>query len=416
MTKVFFKNLSALSLIQISNTLIPLLIIPYLTYIISPEHFAELEFARYFCHFFTVVVNYGFDVTITRTIANKKNNHRFISYLGSQVFYAKFLLLLFSSLVFVLLVQNTERWHEIQLLLYSTFAINFGFLLFPQWLFQGLEKLIKVSMLHFISKITMAILIVLLIREDSKYWVFNALQSLGLILVGLYSFVLLKKYVNFRFFAPSFSDIKKITIRATPVFLSTVLIITPGLIYFFLIERFGTSRDLVAYSTANKVIVSIQTILLIPFSQAFFPMISRQVNESHELFERNIRKSAMVATGVGLLTGLFIYVFASPIIRIIFGEAYLPAKHSLQMLGFLPLVSIIANIYVFQALLSLKKDQLFMKIYVVVILFNLLACFLFYKEITAELTVVIRILADVLLLILGYYFYKKELKLHRNGN
>ena len=86
------------------------------------------------------------------------------------------------------------------------------------------------------------------------------------------------------------------------------------------------------------------------------------------------------------------------------------------MLGFLPLVSIIANIYVFQALLSLKKDQLFMKIYVVVILFNLLACFLFYKEITAELTVVIRILADVLLLILGYYFYKKELKLHRNGN
>src|SRR5690554_7843524 len=119
MTKVFFKNLSALSLIQVSNTLIPLLLIPYLARIISPEHFAELEFARYFCHFFTVVVNYGFDVTITRTITNKKKNHLFISYLSSQVFYAKFVLLLLSVLVFVLLVHNNERWKEIELLLYS---------------------------------------------------------------------------------------------------------------------------------------------------------------------------------------------------------------------------------------------------------------------------------------------------------
>src|SRR5690554_3390277 len=195
MTKVFFKNLSALSLIQVSNTLIPLLIIPYLTRIISPEHFSELEFARYFCHFFTVVVNYGFDVTITRTITNKKENHRFISYLASQVFYTKFFLLLLSTLVFMLLVHHTERWYEIQLLLYSTFAINFGFLLFPQWFFQGLEKLIKVSMLHFVSRVVMALLIVLLIKEDSKYWIFNALQSLGLILVGLYSIILVKKHI-----------------------------------------------------------------------------------------------------------------------------------------------------------------------------------------------------------------------------
>lgn len=415
MTKTFFKNLSALSLIQVSNMLIPLLIIPYLARIISPEHFAELEFARYFCHFFTVVVNYGFDVTITRTIVNKKSNHRFISYLGSQVFYSKFLLLLFSVLVFILLVHNNERWREMELLLYSTFAINLGFLLFPQWLFQGLEKLINVSVLHFVSKIMMAVLIFFLIRSDGNYWFFNTLQSLSMILVGLYSFVLMKKYINFRLFKPSLSTIKKIMIQATPVFLSTILIITPGLIYFFLIEKFGTSEDLVAYSTANKLIVSIQTILLIPFSQAFFPMISLQVNEKFDLFKQNIRKSALVAGIVGLFIGLFIFVFAELIIKIVFEEAYLSAKVSLQMLGFLPMVSVIANVYVFQALLSLKKDRLFMKIYTVIIVFNLVACLIFYNKITAELTIMIRILADVLLLLLGYYFYKKEIKSRRYG-
>src|SRR5690606_11008878 len=154
--------------------------------------------------------------------------------------------------------------------------------------------------------------------------------------------------------------------------------------------KFGTSEDLVAYSTANKLIVSIQTILLIPFSQAFFPMISLQVNEKFDLFKQNIRKSALVAGIVGLFIGLFIFVFAELIIKIVFEEAYLSAKVSLQMLGFLPMVSVIANVYVFQALLSLKKDRLFMKIYTVIIVFNLVACLIFYNKITAELTIMIR--------------------------
>src|SRR5690554_7520774 len=91
--------------------------------------------------------------------------------------------------------------------------------------------------------------------------------------------------------APSFLTIKKITLQATPVFLSTVLIIAPGLIYFLLIEKSGTSQDLVSYSTANKLIVSVQTILFIPFSQAFFPVVSRLVNENKVLFKKNIRNS-----------------------------------------------------------------------------------------------------------------------------
>ena len=410
MTKVFFKNLSALSLIQVSNTLIPLLLIPYLARIISPEHFAELEFARYFCHFFTVVVNYGFDVTITRTITNKKKNHLFISYLSSQVFYAKFVLLLLSVLVFVLLVHNNERWQEIELLLYSTFAINLGFLLFPQWFFQGMEKLLKISFLNLISKFVMAFLIVLFIREDRNYWVFNALQSLGLILVGVYSFWLMKKYVNFKMVAPSFSTMKKITLQATPVFLSTVLIITPGLIYFLLIEKSGTSQDLVSYSTANKLIVSVQTILFIPFSQAFFPVVSRLVNENKVLFKKNIRNSAFVAGSIGLFIGIFIFIFAELIIKIIFGKDYLSAKTTLQILGFLPMVSIIANVYVFQGLLSLKKDKLFMKLYMIIIVFNLVTCFIFIQNLTSEFVSMIRIAGEVLLLLLGFFYYRKEIK------
>src|SRR5690554_7679732 len=97
--------------------------------------------------------------------------------------------------------------------------------------------LLKISFLNLSSKFVMAFLIVLFIREDRNYWVFNALQSLGLILVGVYSFWLMKKYVNFKMVAPSFSTMKKITLQATPVFLSTVLIIAPGLIYFLLIEK-----------------------------------------------------------------------------------------------------------------------------------------------------------------------------------
>lgn len=410
MSKVFLKNISSLTLIQLANTVIPLLLIPYLARIISPEHFGELEFARYFCYFFTVIVNYGFDVTATRIISNKRENKTFVSYLSNQVYYAKLVLLLLSFFIFVVLVHNHIRWKEIQLLLYTTFAINIGFFLFPLWFFQGMEKLIRISFINLIAKIIIAGLIIVLIKKDSDYWIFNALQSLALILVGIYSYFLMKKYINFKILSPSFPTIKKIILQATPIFVSTILITIPSLIYFLLIEEKGTASDLASYSTANKLIISIQALLLIPFSQAFFPMISKQVNESIEKFKKNINYSVWVVTIICLGVGGFIFIFSGTIIEVFFGREYLPAKKSLQILGFLPLVSILANIYVFQGLLSLKKDKIFMKIYFFAILFNLLLCSYVYRNVSSELLCFIRVLGELFVLLAGFYCFKKAIK------
>lgn len=411
MSKVFLKNISGLTLIQLANTIVPLLLIPYLARIISPEHFGELEFARYFCYFFTVIVNYGFDVTITRLISNKRKNKKFLEFLTFQVFYAKFILLIISLFIFILLVHNHVRWSEIKLLLYSTFAINIGFLLFPLWFFQGIESVLKISFINLIVKVFIAFLTILLIREDSDYWMFNALQSLALILVGLHSLYLIRKYFNpIKIKTPSYRVLRRIFAGATPVFVSTILLIIPGLIYFLLIEEKGTATDLASYSTANKLIISLQSLLLIPFSQAFFPMISKQVNENLQTFTKNISLVALIAFVFCLVVGGFIFVFSEFIIMIVFGKGYLGATESLQILGFLPLVTLLSNIYVFQGLLSLKKDKVFLKIYLFSFFFNILLCAYAYNKVTSELLCYLRILSELFVLILGVYFYRKAVK------
>src|SRR5690606_15708084 len=112
MQRIFVRNLSYLTLIQVSNTLIPLLIIPILARTIDQDNFGKLEFARYFCFFFSIIVNYGFDVTVTRDIANSKHNRSYLENLICQTFFAKTMLLLFATTVFLTVINLIPSYGE----------------------------------------------------------------------------------------------------------------------------------------------------------------------------------------------------------------------------------------------------------------------------------------------------------------
>ena len=174
--------ISYLTLIQISNTLIPLIIIPYLANRVTQESFGNLEFARYFCYFFSIIINYGFDVTITRKITLRKDEPEYINKIVCQTFYSKTILLIISAIFYFLIINTVPSLHDILFLLTVTFLINIGFVLFPVWFFQGMEELSQISLINFFIKIIIAVLTVMLIKQNSDYWIFNYLQSLSFVI------------------------------------------------------------------------------------------------------------------------------------------------------------------------------------------------------------------------------------------
>jgi PST family polysaccharide transporter len=279
------------------------------------------------------------------------------------------------------------------------------------WYFQGTEKLAFVATLNFIVKVLIAVLTIFLIKENSDYWKYNFLQSISLILVGLISVYLL--YSKYSFVLQKF-DLKlvfKVLKLGFPVFLGSILVTFITSLFFIFLKVYSSENELSIFSTSNKIIATLQGLILLPFSQAFFPIIARDAVNDFERFKKNINKVFYLLFACTFLIGVIVYFFGDLIIQVIFGVNYVVAFESLKILAFLPMFSAFTNIFAYQGLLSLKKDKLFLIIHIVFAALSVLFSFILLKNYTALTASWIRIIIEILLFLTAYFFYKRSIKI-----
>ena len=139
--KNLLKNFTSLSVLQLSNYLFPLIILPYVVRVLGPDKYGLVQFAAAFNSYFLILCDYGFGLTGTRMISQNRNDHQNLSRIFSSIVIIRLLLFVFSFALITVVVFSFERFIlEWQVFLLSS-GIVFGSTLFPLWFFQGLEQM-----------------------------------------------------------------------------------------------------------------------------------------------------------------------------------------------------------------------------------------------------------------------------------
>ncbi|MCX7761644.1 MAG: oligosaccharide flippase family protein, partial [Candidatus Kryptonium sp.] len=86
------KNFLSLSSVQFANYILPFIAIPYIVRIVGPEKYGLISFAQAFVLYFSLFVNYGFNLSATREISANRENTKIVSEVFSVTLTAKFLL------------------------------------------------------------------------------------------------------------------------------------------------------------------------------------------------------------------------------------------------------------------------------------------------------------------------------------
>ena len=201
-SKKISANFMYLSILQGMNLLLPLITFPYLVRVLGIEKFGLIMFAQAFIVYFSMLADYGFNLSGIREVSSNRNNKNKLIKIFSSIMLARFILVFFGLVLLSILVFSFEKFSQNWELYYLTFGIVIGTALFPTWFFQGMEKMKYITVLTVIAKLIFTLSIFLFVTTEKDFIYVPLINSLGFIFVGIISlFIIFKDFdmkINFK--------------------------------------------------------------------------------------------------------------------------------------------------------------------------------------------------------------------------
>lgn len=360
--KRILENMISLTGLQFASYILPLITLPYLTLVLGPEKFGLTQYAISLITYFQFFTDYGFNLSATRELAIFRDDNQKISQIFSSVMFIKLCLCILSFIILLLIVMFIPKFNEDSYVYILTFGMVIGYMLFPTWLFQGLEYMRYTSILNIIGKIVFTVLIFIFIHDTTDYMLVPLINSLGYILVGILGIYIALTKFNIKITIPSIRDIKYHLREGWYVFISTIAINMYTTTNTFLLGLLTNNTLVGYYSIAEKIILAVNG-LLNPISQALYPFISRTVKTDDKTRSIEfIRKITKIMTLVGIVLSAGLFIFAKPIILLLFGQSYVNSVIILQIISIVPLAVSLSTVFGVETMLTFNYKKAFTSI------------------------------------------------------
>ncbi len=325
------RNMAFVAVTQIGNYALPLIAIPYLTRTLGPEHFGLISFAQVLTGYLTIFINYGFEMTATREISIHHDSPAVVSAIFSHVLFIKSLLFILATAVLggLLLV---NRFRADSLLYLTTHMVNIGMVLFPMWLFQGLEKAKLAAVLNFCVKLLFTAGTFIIIKQPADYLRSNFLLSASQVLVGIISLFIAIRFLKVSFTKISWQYAWKLFKDGFWVFCSTAIVLTYTTANIFLLGLYASKSEVGYFNVAYKIIFAVHAIVVVPVNLAFFPFITKRFHAEPKKARLQFNKAVYFLLAATLVIALGLFIFARPIV-LIFGKEYIATEPILKTLS-----------------------------------------------------------------------------------
>jgi len=349
--RTVIDNFMALSFVQASNYLVPLIILPYLFRVLGDSRYGLIEFARALSVYFLTVTDYGFSLSATREVAVHREDPQKVSEIFSAVMLLRFLLVVLSLVVLVALVLGVRRLRMDWAVYLLAFGHVVGQGLLPAWLYQGMERMKLIAVVNIVARVLFIVLIFTFVAGPADYLYVPLFQSLTSILTGLVALAVAFRAFGIRFYVPAAGVLVRELKNGWHIFVSriaTSLYTTSNIV---ILGLFADVSSVGYYAAGDKIARAVQG-LQIPLSQAIFPHIGKLASQSRQAalaFTARITRMVSVVT-LALSAGLFL---AAPYIaRAALGEKFAPGVPVIRILSFLPFIIGLSNIFGVQIMVN----------------------------------------------------------------
>ncbi len=304
--------------------------------------------------YFAATVSYGFDWSATRESIDR-DKAGVVSRVATNV-WAKALLCIVGFLVLLGAIRAVPRVHEVSSLLIILFGSVLGGVLFPTWLFQGLERMGPISAINLSVRALVVVGTFAFVRRPQDFVVDAGLSSAGAIVAGFAGVWIAFRALGLRLVRPSWDGIWASLREGWVLFLSSAAIVLYTSGNAFILGLVAGDTVVGYYSAAEKIVRAVVN-LLDPLSQALFPRFSRLAEESRVRALQWGKRLLLAMGGTGLLVSIGTFVWAGLIVKLVLGPAYEPSVSVLRILAMLPFLIVVSNVLGVQLMIPFGREK-----------------------------------------------------------
>lgn len=302
--KLIFSNLFFVGLVQIFSLIAPLITYPYLVRVLGSNLYGMVISAQVLVSYATMIIDFGSNSVCAKDISINRYNNIKISEIVSSVLVTRSFLWMMCFFIYLLIIYMIPMYRPHILLFVLSYLMTVNELLFPQFFFQGLERMKIVSLLNVLIKFLFIILVFLFVKEKNDYLLVPLLYAIGYAFAGILSLYLIFVKMKIKFFIPSIKIQISYFRECFPLLATNLVRTIKDRFNYVFIGAFVSMSDVVVYDLGIKLIgviaqpTNVLTTVLLP------------------RFAKN--------RNVDILKKILFFVFLSSIIIVVITNVFLP--------------------------------------------------------------------------------------------
>ena len=318
--KEILKDTFSLTILQVANQIIPLILIPFLTSRLGIEKYGLIAVSLTAISGVKIFIDFGFDLTGTDLISKNKNHKDIVSNIYSSIIALKLCLHVFISIILFIVLSIIDL-HEYDLVLKFLLLWLLGEVFFPRYLFQGYNMIKLITVFSILSKLVMLIIVLFFLKNENDILIYPIALGVGSLFANSIAIIYLKVFKNISPLTISIQRIKFLFVLSYRLVTSRLLVFSYSNSLIFLVNFiYGESYSGI-FSVCQKIIGGISGFLN-PVSEAIFPRLSLEFSNNKSEYFNKFNLILKYSFLLSLFTVIVLNLFKSQILNIFLPEVF----------------------------------------------------------------------------------------------
>lgn len=412
LNKKAVKNGMWLYLLQIFNTVVPLLTLPYITRILGAKQYGVFTIAVNIIGYYQVIVEYGFAMSATRKVALADNSSDSLSKTFSSVLFSRCILTISCfSITAVYIFLNRRQLSQCFCLMILMLTL-LGNCIQLNWLFQGMQQMKFITIVSVISRSFTVIMTFAFVKSIEDLYLYCLLYAVSPVISGVLGLIFAKKCFQIHLVKVNFNDILSEMKSGWYVFTTQLSSKVFGAIGITFLGIFASNEEVGIYSAIQK-IPNILILAWTPITQVLYPISSQKYSKSFDQGKKFVKTMERVFVPLFLAVAVICSLLSKIMVNIAFGQEYAAKFYWMIPMLLWMVVAIYNNFTGIQTLLASGHDREYSRCFQTGVVITVVMNFLLVVLLKGDGACIAPLLSEI---VLGMMLKKEIKKLERKVN